>query len=134
MRPAEGWNTDPFKAIDDKGKITGLGSNDAGGSVVTLLAVFEQLYEKQDLEYNLVFAATAEEEVSGMKGIESILPELPEIDLAVIGEPTDMQMAIAEKGLLVLDCRSYGKAGHAGQGRAPGRVPPVNERGAEGDR
>jgi len=104
---------DPFAAISENGKLFGLGSNDAGGALVSLIATFIYFYEKDNLDYNLCLAATAEEEISGHNGIESLLPLLGKIDSAIVGEPTKMEMAIAERGLLVLDCISHGKAGHA---------------------
>jgi acetylornithine deacetylase len=113
VKPVPGWNNDPFTPVDDGARITGLGSNDAGGSVVALLALFLHYYDKNDLPFNLVYSATAEEEVSGENGIVSILSDLPPIRFAVVGEPTEMEMAIAEKGLMVLDCTAKGKAGHA---------------------
>jgi acetylornithine deacetylase len=99
-------------AIED-GKLYGLGSNDAGGCLVSLLATFCNFYERKDLKYNLLFAASAEEEISGINGIEALLPKLGKIDCAIVGEPTQMQMAVAERGLMVLDCIANGKAGHA---------------------
>ena len=113
VKPNNGYKLDPFSPIESDGKLFGLGSNDAGGSLVSLMAAFLHYYDKKDLRYNLVMAATAEEEISGTNGIEKILPELPPISCALVGEPTEMQMAIAEKGLLVLDCTANGKAGHA---------------------
>ena len=91
----------------------GLGSNDAGGALVTLLAVFMHFYPMNDLPFNLIYAATAEEEISGTNGLESILNEIGQLDLAIVGEPTKMQMAIAEIGLMVLDCTAHGRSGHA---------------------
>jgi acetylornithine deacetylase len=113
VHPNDSWQSDPFKPQIRDGKLFGLGSNDAGGSLVSLMATFRYFYPRRDLNYNLIFAATAEEENSGVDGIESILPELKNIELAVVGEPTGMKMAIAEKGLMVLDCTAPGKAGHA---------------------
>lgn len=113
VKPNKGYTLDPFSPIEKDGKLFGLGSNDAGGSLVSLLTTFIHYYDKQDLKYNLIIAATAEEEISGTGGIEALLPELGKIDCAVVGEPTQMQMAVAEKGLLVLDCIAHGKAGHA---------------------
>lgn len=112
VRPVAGWTHDPLRPLVDNGKVYGVGSNDAGASVVTLLQVFFILSQKQQ-SYNLIYTAVAEEEISGEKGISSLLQELPRIDFAVIGEPTGMQLAVAEKGLMVLDCVAYGKAGHA---------------------
>ena len=112
VKPVAGWQRDPFKATREGSRIYGLGSNDDGASLVSLLHVFAALC-KEDARYNLVFLARAEEEVSGKGGIESVLPLLPKIDVALVGEPTGMQPAIAEKGLMVFDCTAHGKAGHA---------------------
>lgn len=112
VKPAAGWVRDPFIPIILDGKLHGLGSNDAGASVVSLLHTFFFLTQKQQA-YNLIFAASAEEEVSGKNGIESLLQELPKIDFAIVGEPTHMNLAVAEKGLMVLDCVVTGKSGHA---------------------
>lgn len=112
VKPVSGWQNDPFKAIEKDGKLFGLGSNDAGASVVALLQTFFRLSQEQQ-PYNLIFAATAEEEISGRDGIERLLGECPKIDFAVVGEPTGMNLAVAEKGLMVLDCIVHGKAGHA---------------------
>jgi acetylornithine deacetylase len=113
VKPVPGWNFDPFTPLEDGDRITGLGCNDAGGSVVALLALFIYYYNRKDLPYNLIYSATAEEEVSGENGVVSILGDLPPIRFAMVGEPTGMEMAIAEKGLMVLDCTAKGKAGHA---------------------
>jgi acetylornithine deacetylase len=113
VKPNSGYTRNPFSADVVDGKLYGLGSNDAGGSLVSLIAVFLNYFDQKDLPFNLVLAATAEEEISGTGGIESIFSLLPKIDFAIVGEPTLMQMAIAEKGLLVLDCVSQGKHGHA---------------------
>lgn len=112
VRPVAGWTHDPLTPLVESGKLYGLGSNDAGASVVAMLQVFFILSEKQQ-PYNLIFAAVAEEEISGENGVSSLLKELPKIDFAVIGEPTAMHLAVAEKGLMVLDCVAYGTAGHA---------------------
>ncbi|MES2005084.1 MAG: M20 family metallo-hydrolase [Bacteroidota bacterium] len=113
VKPNKAYTLDPFSPIEKDGKLFGLGSNDAGGCLVSLLAVFLYFYEARDLKYNLVFAATAEEEISGKNGIEILLNELPSINCGIVGEPTLMNMAIAERGLLVLDVTATGKAGHA---------------------
>ena len=113
VKPNKGYTLDPFKPIESDGKLFGLGSNDAGGALVSLIACFLYYHSKPDLKYNLVIAATAEEEISGSNGVESLLPHLDEIDCAIVGEPTEMQMAVAERGLMVLDCVASGKAGHA---------------------
>ena len=112
VRPVNGWRKDPFTPREENGKLYGLGSNDAGASVVSLYEAFCILSEKEQ-PYNLIFLASCEEEVSGKNGIESALAELPPISFAVVGEPTGMQPAVAEKGLMVLDCTAIGKAGHA---------------------
>lgn len=113
VQPNHAYTLDPFSAIEKQGRLYGLGSNDAGGSLVALLATFLHYCERSDLSHNLLFAATAEEEISGSNGIEKLLPELPAISFGIVGEPTQMQMAIAERGLLVLDVTCIGKAGHA---------------------
>jgi len=113
VRPNPEYKKDPFAPIIEEGKLFGLGSNDAGGCLVSLLAVFLNFYDKSDSKYNIIFAATAEEEISGAGGIEYTLPYLPKIDCAIVGEPTQMQMAVAERGLMVIDCISHGKAAHA---------------------
>ncbi len=113
VKPNKAYTLSPFEPIERGKKLFGLGSNDAGGSLVSLMAVFLHYYERTDLAYNLVFAGTAEEEISGKNGIEALLSELPAIDCGIVGEPTQMQMAVAERGLLVLDVTATGKAGHA---------------------
>lgn len=113
VKPNTGYTRDPFAATLADGKLYGLGSNDAGGCLVSLLATFLYFYAQEGLRYNLVFAATAEEEISGRNGLELILPELGELEAAIVGEPTLMQLAVAEKGLLVLDCEAKGRSGHA---------------------
>ncbi len=113
VKPNSAWTRDPFSPDIVDGKLYGLGSNDAGASVVSLIAAFLHFYESEGLKYNLLLALTAEEEVSGQNGIESILPRLGELSFAIVGEPTEMHLAIAERGLMVLDCVAHGKAGHA---------------------
>jgi len=113
VRPAKGYKLDPFAPVVKDDKLYGLGSNDAGGPLVSLLAVFMHFYERTDLPWNMVFAATAEEEISGRQGLEIVLPEIAPVSFAIVGEPTRMELAIAEKGLLVLDCYAHGKSGHA---------------------
>ena len=112
VKPGAGWNSDPFGAALEGDKLVGLGSNDAGASVVSLLAAF-LYFQGQDNPFNLICAITAEEEISGSKGIRSVLPEFEQIDFGIVGEPTGMNLAIAEKGLVVLDCTAHGKTGHA---------------------
>lgn len=111
--PNKEYTHNPFEAIEKDGKIFGLGSNDAGGCLVSLLAVFTYFYSHKDLKYNLIMVASAEEENSGAKGLNSVLKHLPTLACAIIGEPTLMQLAIAEKGLLVLDIIVKGTASHA---------------------
>jgi acetylornithine deacetylase len=113
VKPNISFTKDPYKAEVVDGKLYGLGSNDAGGPLVALLATFLHYYENDSLPYNLVFLASAEEEISGRNGIELALHHLPKIDLTIVGEPTLMNMAVAEKGLMVLDCTAHGVAGHA---------------------
>lgn len=113
VKPNSSYTREPFVPSLEEGKLYGLGSNDAGGPLVSLLAAFLHFNDRKDLKYNVVFAATAEEEISGTNGIESIWSLLPPIDCAIVGEPTLLDIAIAEKGLLVLDCVAKGKAGHA---------------------
>lgn len=113
VKPSSGYTRDPFAAEIVDGRLYGLGSNDAGASLVSLTAAFLHFYEAVGLKYNLCLALTAEEECSGKGGIESILDMLPTIDFAIVGEPTQMQMAVAERGLMVLDCTAHGRSGHA---------------------
>ena len=113
VKPNSSWTKDPFTPEEVSGKLYGLGSNDAGGSLVSLMAAFMNFYDQADCRYNLIFVASAEEEISGRNGIEQVLPELGEIEFAIVGEPTSLNMSIAEKGLMVLDCTANGKPGHA---------------------
>jgi acetylornithine deacetylase/succinyl-diaminopimelate desuccinylase-like protein len=113
VKPNPGYTRNPFKPEIIDGKLFGLGSNDAGGPLVSLMATFLHYYDLKDLKYNIIMAASAEEEISGTGGIESIWTALPPLTFAVVGEPTLCQMASAEKGLMVLDCIAKGKAGHA---------------------
>ncbi len=113
VKPNAGYTLDPFRPVEKDNKLYGLGSNDAGGALVSLISVFVHLYFIKNLPFNLVLAATAEEEISGHNGIEYLLPLLPKIDCGIVGEPTLMKMAVAEKGLFVLDCTAKGIAGHA---------------------
>lgn len=113
VKPNKGYTRNPFDAREEDGKLYGLGSNDAGASLVSLIQVFCLLQQRNNLPFNLIMAATAEEENSGRLGVESILHTLPEIDVAIVGEPTEMNLAIAEKGLLVVDAYASGIAGHA---------------------
>lgn len=112
VKPNQGYTQDPFEPIVKEEKLYGLGSNDAGGCLVSLIATFLHFYNL-DLKYNLILAATAEEEISGKNGIELLYPELGAIDFAMVGEPTLMDAAISEKGLMVIDCVAKGISGHA---------------------
>lgn len=113
VKPNSGYTKDPFQAIVEDGKLYGLGSNDAGGSLVSLIAAFTHFYFERNLKYNLVYVASAEEESSGLNGLNSMLDIIPKIDVAIIGEPTLMHLAIAEKGLVVFDAVVKGTASHA---------------------
>lgn len=112
VRPVNNWTFNPHQATIVNDKLYGLGSNDAGASLVCLLQTFFYLSQLHQA-YNLIFAASAEEEISGANGMEQLLQELPKIDFAIVGEPTQMQMAVAEKGLMVVDGTQQGVAGHA---------------------
>ncbi|MGZ5287566.1 MAG: M20 family metallo-hydrolase [Flavisolibacter sp.] len=113
VQPNKSYTLDPFDPAEKDGKLYGLGSNDAGGALVSLIQAFVFFYSRQDLSYNLLLAATAEEEITGSNGVESLLSILPKIDCAIVGEPTLMQLAVAERGLMVLDAKAHGVAGHA---------------------
>ena len=112
VKAGTSWTYDPFGATLEGNKLIGLGSNDAGASLVSLMNVFVELYDK-NLPYNLILGIVGEEEISGANGCRLLLSNLGKIDLGIVGEPTQMQMAVAEKGLIVLDCIAYGKTGHA---------------------
>jgi acetylornithine deacetylase/succinyl-diaminopimelate desuccinylase-like protein len=113
VKPNPAYTKDPFQPTLSNGKLFGLGSNDAGGPLASLICTFLHFNKQENLTFNVVIAATAEEEISGKNGVEAIWDKLPKIDFAIVGEPTLMKMAIAEKGLMVLDCIAHGKAGHA---------------------
>lgn len=113
VKPNTAYTKDPFKAIVEDSKLFGLGSNDAGGCLVSLIATFTYFYEQPDLNYNLVIVASAEEESSGPNGLNSMLKVIPKIDVAIVGEPTLMQLAIAEKGLVVFDAKVKGTPSHS---------------------
>ena len=113
VKPNGAYTRDPFAATVEGDRLYGLGSNDAGASGVSLLAAFLHFYDRKDLKYNLCVAITAEEENSGHDGLECVIPELGPLEFAIVGEPTLMQLAIAERGLMVIDCTAHGKAGHA---------------------
>ncbi len=124
VKAVNGWRKQPFTPKVEDGKLYGLGSNDAGASVVSLYQTFRYLSGTKQ-SYNLIFLASCEEEVSGKNGIESILPKLPPIALGVVGEPTGMHPAIAEKGLMVLDVTGHGKAGHAARNEGENAIYKV---------
>jgi acetylornithine deacetylase len=113
VHPNLQYTNEPFDPYIENGKLYGLGSNDAGGPLVSLIAVFLHFYKQEDLPFNLCLAATAEEENSGNKGIKCILDDLMPVAFAIVGEPTNMHLAIAEKGSMVIDCVSTGRSGHA---------------------
>lgn len=113
VKPNPSWIKNPYEPLVEEDTLYGLGSNDAGGPLVSLMVTFLYFYYRTDLPVNIIFAATAEEEISGKNGIELLLPKLPKISFGVVGEPTQMHLSVAEKGLLVLDCESSGVSGHA---------------------
>lgn len=113
VHPNQGYTRDPFSPMIEDGKLYGLGSNDAGGALTCLLAAFLYFYDQENLPFNLIYAASAEEEISGHDGIELILPALGRVDFGIVGEPTKMHLAIAEKGLMVIDAVAHGRSGHA---------------------
>ncbi|MEG1574924.1 MAG: M20/M25/M40 family metallo-hydrolase, partial [Bacteroidales bacterium] len=112
VKPVSGWSMPPYEPVEVDDKLYGLGSNDAGASLVSLIAVFRLLC-KTVQRYNIIFAASTEEEVSGACGMEALIKVLPPLTLGIVGEPTGMHPAVAEKGLMVLDCYVYGVSGHA---------------------
>ena len=124
VKPVETWTRDPFVPTIKDGKLYGLGANDCGGGLVSLLQVYRILSEEKDIPYNIIFVASCEEEVSGQNGFSAVLPELPPIDVAIVGEPTGMNPAIAEKGLMVIDGVAHGKSGHAARNEG---VNAINE-------
>ena len=127
VKPVQGWRKDPFTPrLEPNGKLYGLGSNDAGASVVSLLQAFLTL-SRTTQKYNLIYLASCEEEVSGREGIESVLPQLPPVSFALVGEPTEMQPAIAEKGLMVLDVTVTGRSGHAARDEGDNAIYKVLE-------
>lgn len=113
VKPNKGYTRDPYTPDIKDGKLYGLGSNDAGGALVGLLGAFVHFYDKENLPFNLIIAASAEEEISGKDGMEYLFPKLPKIDFAIVGEPTLLDIAISERGLMVLDCKAIGQSGHA---------------------
>lgn len=122
VKPNAGYTLDPYHPIIKDGKLYGLGSNDAGASLVSLLHVFLYYFNAPNLTYNIIFAGTAEEEISGKNGLESLVPHMPAIHCAIIGEPTAMQLAVAERGLMVLDVVVPGIAGHAARGEGQNAI------------
>lgn len=113
VKPNTGYTRNPFAPDIEEGKLYGLGSNDAGGCLVSLIATFLYFYPQEGLSHNFCIAATAEEEISGTNGLELVIPDLGPLEFAIVGEPTLMQLAVAERGLMVLDCTAHGRAGHA---------------------
>ena len=112
VKPVSTWTRDPFTPTIEDDRLYGLGSNDCGGGLVSLLQAYRML-RGLPTSYNLVFLASCEEEVGGANGFSLALPQLPKIDVAIVGEPTGMQPAIAEKGLMVIDAVAHGVSGHA---------------------
>ena len=112
VKPASGYTRDPFTPSVEDGRLYGLGSNDDGGSLIALLETYSRLKDTKQ-QYRLIYSVTAEEEVSGRGGLDLLLPEIGKVDFGIMGEPTGMRMAVAEKGLMVLDCTAFGKSGHA---------------------
>lgn len=113
VKPNAGYTKNPHEPLIEDGKLYGLGSNDAGGPLVSLLAAFLYFYERSNMKYNFIFLASAEEEISGPNGVALVKEQLGDIDFAIVGEPTLMDAAVAEKGLIVVDCEAKGQAGHA---------------------
>lgn len=113
VKPNKGYTRDPYAPDIEDGKLYGLGSNDAGGALVGLLGAFVHFYSTENLPFNLILAASAEEEISGKDGMEYLFPKLPKIDFTIVGEPTLLDIAISERGLMVLDCKAIGQSGHA---------------------
>ena len=124
VKPVETWTRDPFVPTIEDGKLYGLGANDCGGGLVSLLQVYRILSVEKDIPYNIIYVASCEEEFSGQNGFSAVLPELPPIDVAIVGEPTGMNPAIAEKGLMVIDGVAHGKSGHAARNEG---VNAINE-------
>ena len=125
VKPVVSWTRDPYSPTIENERLYGLGSNDAGASLVSLMMVFLHFAKQKDRNYNLIYAATAEEEITGKNGIALILDDLGPLDLAIVGEPTQMQMAVTEKGLMVLDCETVGKTGHAARNEGLNAIYPA---------
>ena len=113
VKPVATWTRQPFEPVIEDGRLYGLGANDCGGGLVSLLQAYRILIQEEDIPYNIIYVASCEEEVSGFNGFSAVLSHLPTIDVAIVGEPTEMQPAIAEKGLMVIDGTTHGKSGHA---------------------
>jgi len=113
VKPVATWTRQPFDPVIEDGRLYGLGANDCGGGLVSLLQAYRILIQEKDIPYNIIYVASCEEEVSGSNGFSAVLSHLPTIDVAIVGEPTEMQPAIAEKGLMVIDGTTHGKSGHA---------------------
>lgn len=113
VQPNKDWSRDPFTPVIEGNRLFGLGSNDAGASLVSMLAAYLDFHAREEMAYNLIFLASAEEEVSGKDGVESMIPLLENIDCGIVGEPTRLEMAVAERGLMVVDCMARGRSGHA---------------------
>lgn len=122
VRPVSSWQRDPFKPVIENDRLYGLGSNDAGACLVSLAFAFRYFNQKKERPFNLIYLASAEEEISGKNGVESVLPKLGKIDFGIVGEPTDLQMAVAEKGLLVIDAVTSGIGGHAARGEGENAI------------
>ena len=122
VRPNKGYTRDPFAPTEEEGKLYGLGSNDAGGCLVSLLACFAYWHKQAGLSHNLLMVASAEEENSGPNSLRGILQDLPQIDVAIVGEPTEMHLAIAEKGLVVFDATVTGTPSHAAHPNADNAI------------
>ena len=126
VKPVASWTRNPYEPSVEEDKLFGLGSNDCGGGLVTLLQVFRYFRENES-PYNIIYLASAEEEVSGDNGISCVLPLLPPIDVAIVGEPTEMQPAVAEKGLMVIDMVAHGKSGHAARNEGVNAIYEILE-------
>tara|TARA_A100001011_G_scaffold400646_1_gene517129 strand:+ start:6553 stop:7611 length:1059 start_codon:yes stop_codon:yes gene_type:complete len=127
VKPNAAYTNDPFEAKIEDGKLYGLGSNDAGGALVSLIALFTHYYNKENPKYNLLMAASAEEEIAGDDSLRGLLPKLPKIDVAIVGEPTEMHLAVAEKGLIVFDAVIKGTPGHAAHPNADNPIMKLPE-------
>ncbi|MBB12589.1 MAG: acetylornithine deacetylase [Flavobacteriaceae bacterium] len=127
VKPNSAYTNDPFEAKIEDGKLYGLGSNDAGGALVSLIALFTHYFDKENPKYNLLLVASAEEEIAGDNSLIGLLPRLPKIDVAIVGEPTEMNMAVAEKGLIVFDAVIKGTPSHAAHPNANNPIMKLPE-------